>query len=217
MTLESDIAAATRIGSVRRMALDAARALLEESGPEALQLRTIAGRIGCGVSTLYHHFADKNALLAAVAIEGFREMEIAMVKAMASGEFSRRVQAAGVAYIRFMHRNLRLYALMHSESVFGANEEVRAAERAAFNAYQGSLMNDERIPAEHVEELALVGWAMARGVASVILAQPDVTPAVAKATAERIFKGFEYLIALRRMNEARDAEGAAASFPPSPP
>lgn len=202
MSPDSDLSGATRVSSVRRDALDAARSLLNEGGPEALQLRAIAGRIGCGASTLYHHFADKNALLAALAIEGFAEMERAMVKAMESGEIPRKVDAAAAAYIRFMHANLKLYALMHSESVFSANEAVRDAERSAFRTYQSSMLTDELIPPDQVEELSLFGWAFGRGVASVILSKPDVTPAEARATAEQILKGFAHLIALRRARPA---------------
>lgn len=188
----------TRIASVRRLALIEARRLLEESGPDALQLRIIAARIGCGVSTLYHHFEDKNALLCALAIEGFQELEAAMRKAMESGEH-RPVEAASLAYNRFMYANLRLYALMHSEGVLGANAQVREAERSAFHAYEESIGGGRSLAApDQVEDLAMVGWALGRGVASIILSQGPVTTAEARAIAEKVFRGFRALIEIRR-------------------
>lgn len=188
---------AVRIGGVRRMALDAARGLLEEGGPDALHLRTIATQIGSGVSTLYHHFADKNALLSALAIEGFQDLERAMVAAMAGGKYPRRIDAVGAAYIQFLYDNMKLYALMHAESVLAANEDVRDAERQAFKTYQSSLVDDSLVPPDQVEELSLVGWTLGRGTASVILSQGPISAEEARGLAEKIFRGFRYLIALR--------------------
>jgi AcrR family transcriptional regulator len=185
------------------MALDSARALLEESGPDALHLRAIAASTGSGVSTLYHYFADKNALLSALAIEGFRELGEAMVKAMASGDYARRVDAAGAAYIGFWYSNLKLYALMHAESVLAANEEVRAAERAAFTTYQSSLIDEAGIPADKIEELSLVGWTLGRGTASVILSQGDISPEQARILAQKIFSGLQHMVNIRVTNALR--------------
>ncbi len=200
---------ATRIGSVRRMALDAARALLEESGPDALHLRAIAASTGTGVSTLYHYFADKNALLSALAIEGFRELGEAMTAAMVSGDYPRRVDAAGAAYIGFLYGNLKLYALMHAESVLAANEDVRTAERAAFTTYQSSLIDEAGIPADKIEELSLVGWTLGRGTASVILSQGEVSPEEARLLAQKIFSGLQQLVSIRVANAMRQAAANA--------
>jgi AcrR family transcriptional regulator len=186
------------IASVRRLALVEARAILEESGPEALQLRTLAARIGSGVSTLYHHFEDKNALLCALAIEGFQELEAAMRAAIASGEHL-PVEAASLDYNNFMFTNLRLYALMHSEAVLGANPKVREAEQAAFRTYEESIGGGRSLAApDQVEDLAMVGWALGRGVASIILSQGEISTAEARGIAEKVFRGFRALVEIRK-------------------
>lgn len=54
--------------------LRTARALLDEGGAAALSLREVARRAGCTHQAPYHYFADREALLAALVTEGFREL-----------------------------------------------------------------------------------------------------------------------------------------------
>ena len=56
----------------------AARAILDEAGPDAVSLRETARRVEMSVTAGYHHFANKNELLASVAADGFRELAAAM-------------------------------------------------------------------------------------------------------------------------------------------
>ncbi len=65
-------------GDLRRALVAAARALLEESGPEALSLRDVARRVGVSHNAPYRHFPTKQALLAAVAAEEFAALSARM-------------------------------------------------------------------------------------------------------------------------------------------
>lgn len=56
----------------RSRILDEALALLAEGGLEAVSLRKIAARLGVGVSTLYWHVRDKDALIAGLSQRIFR-------------------------------------------------------------------------------------------------------------------------------------------------
>jgi AcrR family transcriptional regulator len=188
------VRAAPRVETIRRRALDAARTLLDEGGEEKIQLRALAAKIGCGVASLYYHFADKDELLAALATEGFQEMDAAIARAMDKGRFPRKIDAASAGYLTFMRKNLRLYALMHSDHTLMANEEVRAAERAAFTTFQSSMLDDERVPAERVAEVSLLCWALGRGIASIVLSQGDINEAAARRLAERVLAGFSFLL-----------------------
>ncbi|UMG93091.1 TetR family transcriptional regulator [Nocardioides sp. TF02-7] len=49
--------------------VDRAIGLLDRTGLEALSMRRLAAELGVQPAALYHHFADKSALLAAVADE----------------------------------------------------------------------------------------------------------------------------------------------------
>ena len=61
-------------GNLRRALLDEALATIRAEGVEGLTLREIGTRVGVSRTALYRHFADKRALLAAVATEGFRTL-----------------------------------------------------------------------------------------------------------------------------------------------
>ena len=184
-------------GSLRRRVLDAARTLLEESGADGLHLRTIAARVGNGVATLYHHFADKNALLAALAIEGWQELTRAIDQAMASGKFPHRIDAASRAFLTFIHRNPQLYALMQTEQALAANDAVRAAERAAFATFRTSFEGDDRVPAERVEEVSLTIWVLGRGIASAVLMQGEDAPGATGRLVDKVISGFAFLLSPR--------------------
>ena len=183
--------------TLRRRALDAARGLLEAGGVDGLHLRAIAAEVRSGVATLYHHFADKNALLAALAIEGWEELARSIGQAMASGKFPHRIDAASRAFLTFIHRNPQLYALMQTEQALAANDAVRAAERAAFAVFQSSFEGDARVPPERVEEVSLTIWVLGRGIASAVLMQGDDDPGAAGRLVARVISGFGFLLSPR--------------------
>lgn len=61
-------------GDLRAACLRAARELLEEDGSAGLSLRAVARRAGVSATAPYRHFADRDALVSAVAAQGYREL-----------------------------------------------------------------------------------------------------------------------------------------------
>jgi AcrR family transcriptional regulator len=60
--------------NLRAETLSAARELIQEVGYEGLSLRKLAKRMECSPMALYSYFADKQALLIALALEGFEKL-----------------------------------------------------------------------------------------------------------------------------------------------
>lgn len=87
-------------GDLRAALLDAADALLDQGGDGAVSLREAARMAGVSATAAYRHFADKEALLAALALRGFEAFGAAMAAAVAVGDVSPHV-ARGRAYLRF--------------------------------------------------------------------------------------------------------------------
>lgn len=58
-------------GNLRTVLIEVGIAMLQEEGVEALSLRMLAKRVGVSHNAPYMHFADKEALLAAIAEQGF--------------------------------------------------------------------------------------------------------------------------------------------------
>lgn len=159
------------VGNVRSQLLTAARDLLAEEGKARLSLRSIAGRTGVAPGTVYYHYADKHALLAGLAIDGFKEMAQAMGAAvLARGEQS-GLRAAGLAYIAFVKEKPALYELMYDAREHGRREDVAAAERVAFDVLVEAIIADQegRHPPERARQAAQALWAFGRGAATMAL------------------------------------------------
>jgi len=59
---------------LRAETLSAARKLIQEEGYQGLTIRKLATRMECSPMALYSYFADKQALLTALALEGFEKV-----------------------------------------------------------------------------------------------------------------------------------------------
>src|SRR5918999_4340975 len=100
-------------GNLRRALLDEALATIRAEGVNALTLREIAARVGVSRTALYRHFADKRALLTALATEGFRTLREQLVAAWEEGgRGDAAFRAMGVAYVRFAVTNPAHYRVM---------------------------------------------------------------------------------------------------------
>src|SRR3982751_6170504 len=93
-------------GNLRGALLQEALATIRSEGVEGLTLREIGARLGVSRTALYRHFADKRALLAAVATEGFRTLRQQLTSTWESfGRERAAFQAMGSAYINFASTN----------------------------------------------------------------------------------------------------------------
>jgi AcrR family transcriptional regulator len=158
-------------GNLRRGLLDEALATIRAEGVEGLTLREIGARLGVSRTALYRHFADKRALLAAVATEGFRTLRQQLVTAWEEGGRGRAAfDSMGVAYVRFAAGNPAHYRVMFGGFVDpNASEPELAAEAAgAFQALVDALavlQRDAIMRAEDTVTMARFVWAVVHGVA----------------------------------------------------
>src|SRR3974377_1802486 len=87
----------------------AARAILNEAGPEAVGLRETARRVGVSATAAYRHFASKEDLLPSVAAEGLRGLSATMEAARSGPE---PLIDLGLAYVEFALQKRGLFRLM---------------------------------------------------------------------------------------------------------
>src|SRR5216684_913754 len=89
-------------GSLRPTLIDAAVTLIARKGPQGFSLREVARRARVSEAAPYWHFADREALLAAVAERGFVALAAALEAVRGRiKEPGRRLRELGVAYVRF--------------------------------------------------------------------------------------------------------------------
>ena len=133
-------------GDLRRALLQEAVRTIQAHGVESLTLRAVGQRLGVSRTALYRHFADKSALLAAVAQEGFRTLRLALLDAWNGAPGTAAgLDAMGEAYVRFAVQHPSHYRVMFGGFVagdgHGAEEEEEAEEGArAFQALVDALV-----------------------------------------------------------------------------
>ena len=172
-------------GNLRAALVEAACELLHEGGTEALSLRAVARRAGVSAMAPYRHFADKDALLAAIAAAGFERFRGALAAADASAsEPADGLVAQGVAYVRFACDDPRLFKLMFGTAKPAGYPELSAAADAAYAvlAQRVATLVSEKERAD----LTLAAWSLVHGLASLLVDQQLPSTSVPEALAVRI-------------------------------
>jgi len=99
-------------GGLRLRLIDAAGALLDAEGEAGVTLRALAKATGVSAMAPYRHFADKAALLGAVAEAGFAALATALREADRTEPAKAALVAQGLAYFRFAQARPALFRLM---------------------------------------------------------------------------------------------------------
>jgi AcrR family transcriptional regulator len=169
-------------GDLRAALIAAARQILEEDGFTALSLRGAARVAGVSQTAPYHHFADKDALLASVATQGFEELARTMEARMRRTRGCiARLRAAGVGYVSFAVANPALFRLMFAGTTrrFSDNATLAAAGQHAYGILETALA--EMLPASQRDGndariACLTAWSVVHGLAK-LFTETDLDPA----------------------------------------
>lgn len=97
---------------LRTLILDAARELFVSKGVEAVTMREIAKGIGYSATSIYLHFADKEAVLRAICDTDFLALATALKNIMEIPDPVERMQALGLGYAQFALTHPNHYRLM---------------------------------------------------------------------------------------------------------
>ncbi|HEV2560207.1 MAG TPA: TetR/AcrR family transcriptional regulator [Microvirga sp.] len=117
------------------MLIQAAGRLIDEGGPGALTLRAVAALVGISHNAPYRHFADKRALLAAVAEDGFKQLQATIARETASAPNAWAALLALVrAHFTFARTRPALYRLLFSDPELTAATDG-AVEREAMATF----------------------------------------------------------------------------------
>jgi AcrR family transcriptional regulator len=160
-------------GNLRSELLSCAERALREGGLAQLSLRDLARQAGVSHAAPRRHFADKQALLDALAQDGFERLGDELRTAMdAAGDgFDARLGALARAYVRFATRHAALLELMFaSKHRPDATDSLRAAGEAAFAAPLSLITEGQAsgaVVADDSEAVATVAWATVQGLATI--------------------------------------------------
>lgn len=161
-------------GDLREAALRAAVSLIEERGPEGFTLREVARKVGVTHTAPYRHFADKDALLVAVAEEGFVGLHDAMVaRRQGLTDPGQRLQAIGIAYVEYAVAHPSHFRVMHGLAADSCSDpgyvEAKGKTFQQLLDAIGDCQAAGVIAAGPVERYALTAWAAVHGLADLLM------------------------------------------------
>jgi AcrR family transcriptional regulator len=159
-------------GDLRSQLIEATTELMRQGGVGAVSLRKIAEKAGVSRTAPYHHFSDKNDLLAAVAEQGFSTLTNQLREAIENQSLSllQRLEQSIQGYIRFAVENSTQYDLMFGSELWRVkpSERLQRTAKDSFRQYasliasfaeQGLLSNGE-----DPLRLAQLMWAALHGL-----------------------------------------------------
>lgn len=163
-------------GNLEEALITAALRLIDEEGAKALSLREVARRAGVSHAAPYRHFENKEALLGAVAEQGFAKLLGSMqAEAARAGEDPvARYQAGGVGYVAFALAHPAHFRVMFGpvDPGEGVHPSASARGAAAFQHLVDSITACQRagaMPPGDPMEIALASWSLVHGIATLAI------------------------------------------------
>jgi AcrR family transcriptional regulator len=160
--------------TVRTRILETAASLLAQSADADISTRAICDAAGVTPPTLYHHFGDKDGLLAAVVDFGwaaFLETKHAAA-AVVHDHIADDVRAGWDNHLEFARENPSFYKLMWSPAVAANSAAVREAYQMLYDRLElGAGRGQLRMSAETASRIVLSATI---GAALSLIAQPDL-------------------------------------------
>jgi AcrR family transcriptional regulator len=174
-------------GNLREALVQAGLKLLSEGGVEGLSLRAAAQLAGVSHAAPYRHFKDKDALVAAIAEQGFRLLtasmraQLALLDARHSADTHERLVALGKGYVGFAREHPAYFRV-----IFGGvlakdrtTPGLKQAGEEAFGLLRGSVADglargDMR--GGDADTLSLACWTMVHGLSHLLINDAVAVP-----------------------------------------
>jgi AcrR family transcriptional regulator len=151
-----------------RRIVDAARTLAERDGWDAVTIRKLADEIEYSQPVLYSHFAGKDAIITAVAMQGFAELATLCRHALTSTvDSSEAFLAVARAYLAFAADHPAVYEAMFARDldvVFGGDAPAELKE--GFTALLDAVATLGEQPRDGWEAVTELAWSALHGIAA---------------------------------------------------
>ena len=169
-------------GDLRAALVEAALELARPTGAEAIVLREVTRRAGVTPRAAYRHFADRDALVRAVAQRALARLAAAIeerIRAAGEPDGMAMLQAVGESYIAFALDEPGLFDVaffaMDDMVNSGAPESAAACGLSPFQLLEvalETLVREGRLPAEDVGDAVITCWSGVHGFATLAARGP---------------------------------------------
>lgn len=174
-------------GDLHQQAHELALTIVREQGDGAISLRALARQLGVSAPALYRHYADRESLLAELAISGFQTLRQHLL-AVDQQDSRSALIGIGLAYVTFAREEPNLYRLMFGGRVLprGAHPRLDQAGLAAFQVLEDTVANGQQrgyLKAAPLSLLTAAAWSLVHGLSQLTidghLPGPDSEPQLA--------------------------------------
>jgi AcrR family transcriptional regulator len=160
-------------GNLRAELVQQAEKTLREQGLDGLSLRELARQIGVSHAAPRRHFADRQALLDALAESGFERLGTQLRAAAEGGDFESRLRAIATTYARFATDDAALLELMFAGKQSEQGRTLHEASDRAFAVILELIQEGQaigRLEPGNPERVALLLFATMQGIAALTTA-----------------------------------------------
>lgn len=181
--------------NLRRALLDASLGLITAEGLEKFSMREVARRAGVSHQAPYHHFLDREAILAALVAEGFELLRQHSLAALVGlDDAAARLTALGQAYVAFALDKPAHFKLMFRSELVREDRhpEAQACAKGAYEVLLSVAREIAQRTGRSEEVVALAGWSLVHGLATLLLeGKLDKAMSATRPTADAVVQSFE--------------------------
>tara|TARA_R110000868_G_scaffold73378_1_gene212879 strand:+ start:2987 stop:3676 length:690 start_codon:yes stop_codon:yes gene_type:complete len=163
-------------GDLRDALIDAALKLVETDGPEAVNFNALAKTLGVSQAAPYRHFADREALLTAVATKAFQTTSANFRRKLKRKSTRSKLAQLAHAYLNFGLNEFGIYRLLYMSRLLrhaDTNSDLYRAADAGFDLVLETI--DTALDDMTRRRIALRFWTSLHG--AVMLAEQGILPA----------------------------------------
>ena len=206
-----------RNARIRQAIIKSAVEIIHHEGVAALSIRRIADAIDYSPASIYEYYPNKDAIFAAVCLEGFAKLTAALQDYSATADPRVATRECGVQYVRFALANPDYFLLMFSSAGMQPNHNIEESLEAQLLRSPAFMVIHRHIhalveagfcvvtPSYGVFQIALSAWQMVHGIAMLALTTQRTGPVdytVIRMTLDAWQRGFAHSMAERHPNES---------------
>ena len=163
-------------GDLKNALIEAGADILSKEGVSGLSLRKVAQKAGVSHTAPYAHFADKQALIAAISTEGYRRLhaDLAVVVQHYQGDPARQLVEGAWAYVQFAlndtdHFKIALSGVVEKEKNYPAFVEMTRQNFALLVQIVETCQASKILKRGPADLLAVGVWSLIHGFVALIL------------------------------------------------